>query len=177
MIAGSRQLQAHKDRRVKGGHIIYYFMLHIIDSPGRLQLDGEGGGECVTYNIRLRGFVCVCGGGGGRAGAWGGEAAHLGLADVAAPASAQAAAVALSAECACEGHVQRNDLCTAWQLAVRSYVEAGGDCAECLRRHAARKGGAGCGNGAGDSGPAAREWMWLRRKRMRGWLTGETGRV
>ena len=68
MIAGSRQLQAHKDRRVKGGHIIYYFMLHIIDSPGRLQLDGEGGGECVTYNIRLRGFVCVCVWGGGR---WG----------------------------------------------------------------------------------------------------------
>ena len=66
MIAGSRQLQAHKDRRVKGGHIMYYFMLHIIDSPGRLQLDGEGGGECVTYNIRLRGFVCVCVGGGGR---------------------------------------------------------------------------------------------------------------
>ena len=100
--------------------------------------------------------VCVWGG----AGPWGGEAAHLGLADVASPASAAAAAraaavvarqvhrklvervflrqygpeyesraeaeaaeraVELSAECAGEGHTI--DMCTAWLLAARSYVQ------------------------------------------------------
>ena len=104
------------------------------------------------HNVCLRGcmFVCVCGGGGGEGGAWGGEAAHLGLADVASPrvplpmrarATAVAArqvhrklvrrvflrrygpeyesraeeeaaerAVALSAECADQGHAQENEM-------------------------------------------------------------------
>ena len=85
-------------------------------------------------------------------------------------------AVALSAECAAEGHAQRNDMCTAWLLAARSYVQKRVVTVHRFQtaRRAQRRSGSAAQRDAAlvasdtRSGQAAREWTWLRRTRMRG---------
>jgi len=84
--------------------------------------------------------------------------------------------VALSAECADEGHAQRNDMCTTWLLAARSYMLKRVVTVHCFQtaRCAQRRSGSVSQRDAAlvarDTriGLAAREWPWLRRTRMRG---------
>jgi hypothetical protein len=83
----------------------------------------------------------------------------------------------LSAECADEGHAQRNDMCTAWLLAARSYVQkrvVNVQSFQAARRAQRRSGSAAQrdaafgGEGHAQRTAAARERTWLLRTRMRG---------
>ena len=77
--------------------------------------------------------------------------------------------VELSAECADEGHAQRNNLCTTWLLAARSYMLKRVVTVHCFQtaRCAQRRSGSVSQRDAALV-VAARERTWLRRTRMRG---------
>jgi len=92
--------------------------------------------------------------------------------------------VELSAECADEGHAQRNNMCTTWLLAARSYMLKrvvtvhcfqAARCASLSPKAERVRITAGCGIGGGikrmDLAPADAD------ARQRGCVTGETGSV